>query len=479
MIILNKDELRDRVNACWIGKNIGGTLGGPFEREKHINTCTGFTTPAGEPLPNDDLDLQLIWLSAVRQLGPENVTATTLGEYWLEFITPFWEEYGISKANMRRGIMPPICGQYRNHMKHSNGAWIRTEVWATLYPGEVEKAVHYAYQDACVDHGCGEGTYSALFMAALQSAAFLVQDIRKLINIGLSKIPETCRIHKYVTKIVECYENGYTWLETRDLITNMSLEDEELGWFQAPANIGYAIIGLLYGESDFKKSLLIACNCGDDTDCSCATVGAVLGIVYGTKIIPDDWKSYIGDDIVTISINMAAGPKYDKLFPKTCTDLTNRIMELHPVTMRNSQILISDDQTSLEGFNVESLMGNEFAMRLLNLSDYYIPFSSILCEGMVELERVPEIQPNESIQISLSLKKHFSSQKVYRVRWLLPEGWKAEGAKTIYGLKYDEYEKVNYLIIAGESTYSENRIVLEISCDSHFDVVYVPVMLCS
>ena len=65
------------------------------------------------------------------------------------------------------------------------------------------------------------------------------------------------------------------------------------------------------------------------------------------------------------------------------------------------------------------------------------------------------------------------------MRWLLPEGWKAEGAKTIYGLKYDEYEKVDYLITAGESTYSENRIVLEISCDSHFDVVYVPVMLCS
>ena len=31
MANLNRDEFRDRVLGCWTGKNIGGTLGAPFE----------------------------------------------------------------------------------------------------------------------------------------------------------------------------------------------------------------------------------------------------------------------------------------------------------------------------------------------------------------------------------------------------------------------------------------------------------------
>ena len=30
MISFNRDKLRDKIYACWIGKNIGGTMGGPL-----------------------------------------------------------------------------------------------------------------------------------------------------------------------------------------------------------------------------------------------------------------------------------------------------------------------------------------------------------------------------------------------------------------------------------------------------------------
>lgn len=44
--------------------------------------------------------------------------------------------------------------------------------------------------------------------------------------------------------------------------------DADIGTWMAPANVGYVILGLLYGEGDFKKSLLTAVNSGDDTDCT-------------------------------------------------------------------------------------------------------------------------------------------------------------------------------------------------------------------
>lgn len=103
MISFTKEFLRDRIFACWIGKNIGGTLGTPYEGKRELLDIDGFASKAGEPLPNDDLDLQLAWLRAVDELGPQNINSKTLGEYWISYVNPNWNEYGVCKANMRDG----------------------------------------------------------------------------------------------------------------------------------------------------------------------------------------------------------------------------------------------------------------------------------------------------------------------------------------------------------------------------------------
>ncbi|MFR3482381.1 MAG: ADP-ribosylglycohydrolase family protein [Clostridia bacterium] len=278
MIKLNTAAVKDKIYACWVGKNIGGTMGAPYEGRRELMDIKGFSTPKGTVLPNDDLDLQLAWLLAMEENGPYNLNALILGEYWINYITPHWNEYGIGKCNMKAGLLPPLSGEYKNKWKHSNGAWIRSEIWACMAPGCPDIAIRYALEDACIDHGMGEGTYAEFFTAALESAAFVVDDLRTLISIGLSKIPEDCRVARSVKIVVDNYDKGIDWITTR----NQLVEDSaDLGWFQAPANVGFVVIGLLYGEGDFKKSMLYAINCGDDTDCTGATLGSILGIAFG------------------------------------------------------------------------------------------------------------------------------------------------------------------------------------------------------
>lgn len=196
-------------------------------------------------------------------------------------------------------------------------------------PAYPDLAVRFAIEDAKVDHGFGEGTYSAAFVAALQSAAFVVSDLRKLIEIGLAKIPSDCRTAKTVKLAIDCYDGKKTWLEARNAIQKENADIGD-GWFQAPSNIGYVVIGLLYGEGDFKKSMLTALNCGDDTDCTAGTVGAIFGLMHGTNGIPKDWREYIGDDIVTGTINACLS------FPrvKTCSELTEKVASLAPSVLR-------------------------------------------------------------------------------------------------------------------------------------------------
>lgn len=475
MIKLNKAELRDKIYACWLGKNIGGTLGTPFEGRRQVNDIKGFNSEPGNPLPNDDLDLQLIWLKAMREVGPQKLDAKILGEYWVEYIPPFWNEYGIGKSNINHGLVPPMSGEYKNEWKHSNGAWIRTEIWASMYPADVEKAIYFAYQDACVDHGMGEGTYAAIFVAALESAAFVISDIRELINIGLSKIPETCRFYKFIVKACELYDEGKTWQEAREVITNMSLEDEELGWFQAPANVAYAVIGLLYGKGDFKQSLIIAVDCGDDTDCSGATAGSILGIIGGTKVIPKDWQEYIGDKIVTVAVNRGAA--YG--LPASCTQLTDMVMECQPVTLFSRPVKVVDEATNAPDADIAGFKGSAFADMLGKRSAYSAEFDFAISHVVIEYDKAPDIVPCGEIGVKLTIAKKLTCQKHFSVRWLLPEGWTAEGVSNIDASRKnpDTPVSASYVIHANENVGAKNRAVAEITCDGRADVALIPVLL--
>ena len=231
----------------------------------------------------------------------------------------------VCKINMQTGFYPPLCGEFHNEeWKHSNGAWIRSEIWACLAPGFPKIARRYAFADACVDHGMEEGTVAELFTVTLESLAFYNNDLRAIIEEALEAIPAQSRVAKAVRYVIEAYDRGDDYKDVRDALVKQS---EDIGWFQAPANIGFVTIGLLYGEGDFKKSILYAVNCGDDTDCTGGTVGAVLGILNGTAGIPADWAEYIGDRIITCSVNNGY-PRVRKI--STCSILTDRVMQLIP-----------------------------------------------------------------------------------------------------------------------------------------------------
>ena len=46
-------------------------------------------------------------------------------------------------------------------------------------------------------------------------------------------------------------------------------------------NMGITLLSLLLGEGDIIKTSLMALNCGFDTDCTCATAGAIIGLLRG------------------------------------------------------------------------------------------------------------------------------------------------------------------------------------------------------
>ncbi|MCL2646827.1 MAG: ADP-ribosylglycohydrolase family protein [Phycisphaerales bacterium] len=477
---INKELLRDKIYACWLGKNIGGTMGAPFEGQKCTNNATGFTHEKGAPLPNDDLDLQLVWLKAISEVGPQNLNSKILGEYWLTYIGPPWNEYGVCKANMRMGIIPPLSGEIDNHLwRNSNGAWIRTEIWACLYPAMPESAINFAFEDASVDHGFGEGTFAAVFVAAIQSSAFVINDLNTLLAIGLSKIPADCHVARSVKLVMDHYKNGKTWQEAREALIK---DSEDLGWFQAPANVAYVVLGLLYGQGDFKKSMLTAINCGDDTDCTGATVGAILGIMNGTKGIPQDWQAYIGDRIITIAVILGSA-----WFPGSCTELTDSVMKLLPVTTypglkSTPAIEIVNEPVETTTVDPASFMGDSFIKSVLTRSRHSFTYETACTKALIEFDGPPQIQPNAEIALKVTVTHtRCVSYNRYELRWLLPEGFSVISGKTNliakWGRGADNVNIAEVKIKAGEKVQPINRLILEITSPSRAVPLLVPITL--
>ena len=73
--------------------------------------------------------------------------------------------------------------------------------------------------------------------------------------------------------------------------------------------MGITLLALLKGEGDMIKTGMLALNCGFDTDCTCATTGAILGLIVGA----DQIKERYGWDNITYVLGVDCPRRSDKV----------------------------------------------------------------------------------------------------------------------------------------------------------------------
>lgn len=291
----------------------------PFEGESGPLDLSFYTPVPTEMLPNDDLDLQVVWACVLDKMERPHVDRHLLAQAWLDHVQFPWDEYGVALRNLRNGLQAPLSGSYDNWFTDSMGAPIRSEIWACLAPGDPHLAAAYAYEDGCVDHG-GEGLWAEVFLAALQSAAFAESDPDTLLQSALSRIPQTSRTRLAVEDTLRGWGRSGDWQEVRREVLAAHGRDN---FTDAPMNIAFTVLGWLAGAGDFSRAICIAVNCGMDTDCTGATVGALMGIL-DPEGIPDRWIAPIGRSLV-LSPDIVGLEAPDTL--DGFTDLVSRLRE--------------------------------------------------------------------------------------------------------------------------------------------------------
>lgn len=318
-----KQEYIEKIYAGWLAKIIGIRLGAPIEGwtyEKIKNTygeLWDYSVDYKEFAADDDSNGPLFFLRALEDgrhgfdLQAQDVAEALLNYAPFEHGFFWWGGYGISTEhtaylNLRNGIPAPRSGSIAQNgytTAEQIGGQIFIDTWGLVTPGNPDLAAKYAEKAASVTHD-GNAVYGGVFIAVCISYAFVEKDIKKILEKGLSYIPEDCEYARVVKAVMEYYDKDpKNWRACFQYIFENFGYDKYPGNCHIIPNIAVMILGLLYGEGDFSNTLNITNMCGWDTDCNVGNVATIMGVRNGLEGIDyNKWRKPINDFLACSSV---------------------------------------------------------------------------------------------------------------------------------------------------------------------------------
>jgi len=115
---------------------------------------------------------------------------------------------------------------------------------------------------------------------------------------ALKTIPSNTKYHQCISDVIKWHAQypkdwKATWYEIQKKWSDdIGCPDGVFNAYDIDAtlNSAYVVMGLLYGQGDFSKTLEISTRAGQDADCNPSTAGGILGVMLGYDKIPAYWK---------------------------------------------------------------------------------------------------------------------------------------------------------------------------------------------
>jgi ADP-ribosylglycohydrolase len=326
---LTKNDLMDKIMGGWAGQVIGCTYGGPTEFRFRGTMIQDYTPIEWDdtrmewfyinaPGLYDDIYMDLTFVDVIDKEGIDapassHANAFANADYFL------WHANQSARYNILQGIAPPGSGYWENN-PHADDIdfQIEADFAGLMSPGMVNPASEICDR---VGHimNYGDGWYGGVYVAAMYSLAFYTDDVKMIVSEALKSIPAESEFYQCIDDVIKWYYQypddwKRNWFETeKKWSSDVGCPGGVFTAFNIDAkiNAAYIVIGLLYGEGDFGKTVEISTRCGQDSDCNPASSGGILGTVLGYSNIPEHWKQGIDkvEDMdfkyTTISLNDA------------------------------------------------------------------------------------------------------------------------------------------------------------------------------
>jgi len=325
----SEQELRNKIKGAWAAQTIGVTYGYPVEfrfnsvrvpDDHELPWYDGYLFETFDERPGvyDDIYMDLTFVQVFEDEGMD-APAQSFADAFANADYSLWFANQVARYNVLDGIPPPQSGHWLNNPAADDIDFqIEADFAGIMAPGMVNSAVEVSDKIGHIMN-YGDGWYGGVFIASMYSLAFVNDDIESIVRQALDVIPEQSDFHKIISDVIALHEeNTDDWKFAWEGI-NEKWADTDLGprGLMAPFNIdakinaAWVVLGLLYGDGDFSRTLEIATRAGDDADCNPSSAAGILGTIYGYDAIPDFWKQGL-DDVealdfayTTISLNDA------------------------------------------------------------------------------------------------------------------------------------------------------------------------------
>ena len=199
------------------------------------------------------------------------------------------------------GIMPPMSGHPKYNL-HADDIDFQIEA---DYIGFMCPGMPQTSNEICDKIGhimnYGDGVYGGMFVSALYTVAYFENDIETIVQTALKAIPEESQYAQCIQDVIDGHKRHpddwrATWHELQEKWGEVDICGG-LDPFNIDAKINgaYIVMGLLYGEGNFEKTMEISTRCGQDSDCNPSNACGVIGILIGYDKIPKKWTRYIDE----------------------------------------------------------------------------------------------------------------------------------------------------------------------------------------
>lgn len=306
--VITKDVLKDKIKGGWAGQTIGVTYGAPVEFQYNgtminpyhkIPWYDGLIKKSMIDAPGiyDDLYMDITFVEVMEKEGLD-APVTSHAKVFATAGYALWHANQAARYNILNGIPAPASGFWKNN-PHADciDYQIEADFAGLMSPAMPNTAS--AISDK-IGHimNYGDGWYGGVYIGAMYSLAFTSNNIQYVVNEALKTIPTSSKFYKCIADVIKwhkAYPSDWrqTWFEIQKKWT------EDVGCpdgifvpynIDATVNAAYVVLGLLYGNADFSKTMEITTRCGQDADCNPSSAGGILGTMLGYNKIPSYWK---------------------------------------------------------------------------------------------------------------------------------------------------------------------------------------------
>lgn len=300
------DDYRDKMAAGWIGQMAGVGWGAPTEfRYKGViipeDKVPNWTPERINQYNQDDIYVEMTFLRSMEEHGFD-VSIRQAGIDFANSGYRLWHANKFGRDNLRAGIAPPDSG-HPKFSAHSDDIdyQIEADYAGLISPGMPDVGIALGEKFGRLMN-YGDGLYGGQFVAGMYAEAFFEDDVRKIVEAGLACIPAESQYAETIRDVIAWHEEEpddwqATWKRINDKY-HLDMEKRPFtckadGDFNIDAGINgaFIVMGLLYGERDLDKTIVVSMRCGQDSDCNPSNAAGILFTTIGREELPPRFVS--------------------------------------------------------------------------------------------------------------------------------------------------------------------------------------------